>query len=188
MTEKLVGRLGVSISLCSIQTWSSSFCSPHHKPEVSTCQCHTTILTSACVSVIPQSWHQHVSMSYHSSGVSMCQCHTTSLSSACVNAIPQACRQHVSMPYHKPVVSMCQCHTTSLSSACVKVISQYWRQHLSMLYHNPHSDHRIPAPSSKLYQIWLRHSVGTLYLRAAVHRRGQRPRKGLGTNMTVKAT
>ena len=27
-----------------------------------------------------------------------------------------------------------------------------------------------------------------LYLRAAVYRRGQRPPKGLGTNMTVKAT
>ena len=29
---------------------------------------------------------------------------------------------------------------------------------------------------------------GTLYLRAAVQRRGQRPPKGLGTNMTVEAT
>ena len=27
-----------------------------------------------------------------------------------------------------------------------------------------------------------------LYLRAAVHRRGQRPAKGSGTNMTVEAT
>ena len=33
-------------------------------------------------------------------------------------------------------------------------------------------------------QIWLRHWRGTLYLRAAVHRRGQRPPKGL----TVEAT
>ena len=46
-----------------------------------------------------------------------------------------------------------------------------------------HSEHRFPAPSSKLCQIWLRHWRGTLYLRAAVHRRGQRPPKGLGTNI-----
>ena len=30
--------------------------------------------------------------------------------------------------------------------------------------------------------------MGTLYLRAAVQRRGQRPPKGSGTNMTVEAT
>ena len=30
--------------------------------------------------------------------------------------------------------------------------------------------------------------TGTLYLRAAVQRRGQRPPKGSGTNMTVEAT
>ena len=29
---------------------------------------------------------------------------------------------------------------------------------------------------------------GILYLRAAVHRRGQRPPKGLGTNTTVEVT
>ena len=29
---------------------------------------------------------------------------------------------------------------------------------------------------------------GTLYLRAAVHRRGQRPPEGLGTDKTVEAT
>ena len=29
---------------------------------------------------------------------------------------------------------------------------------------------------------------GALYLRAAVHRRGQRPPKGSGTNMTAEAT
>ena len=52
----------------------------------------------------------------------------------------------------------------------------------------PHSEHRFPAPSSKLWQIWLRHRRRTLYLRVAVHRRGQRPPKGLGTNMTVEAT
>ena len=85
-----MGRLGVSISLCSIQTRSSSFCSPHHKPDVSTCQCHTTILTSACVNVIAQFWRQHVSMSYHKPDVSMCQGHITILTSACVNVIPQS--------------------------------------------------------------------------------------------------
>ena len=38
-----------------------------------------------------------------------------------------------------------------------------------------HSEHHFPAPSSKLCQIWLRHwkGGGTLYLRAAVHRRGR---------------
>ena len=51
-----------------------------------------------------------------------------------------------------------------------------------------HSEDRFPAPSSKLCQIWLRHWRGTLYLRASVHRRGQRPPKGSGTNMTVEAT
>ena len=51
-----------------------------------------------------------------------------------------------------------------------------------------HSDHRFPAPSSKLCQIWLRHWRGTLYLRAVVQRRGQRPPKGSGTNMTIEAT
>ena len=51
-----------------------------------------------------------------------------------------------------------------------------------------HSEHRFPAPSSKLCQILLRHCRGTLYLRAAVHRRGQRPPKGLGTDKTVEAT
>ena len=40
-----------------------------------------------------------------------------------------------------------------------------------------HSEHRFPAPSSELCQNWLRHWRGTLYLRAAVHRRGQRPPK-----------
>ena len=44
----------------------------------------------------------------------------------------------------------------------------------------------LSAPSSKLCQIWLRHWRGTLYLRAAVHRRSQRPPKGSGTNMTVE--
>ena len=42
-----------------------------------------------------------------------------------------------------------------------------------------HAEHCFPAPSSKLCQNWLRHRRGTLYLRAAVHRRGQRPPKGL---------
>ena len=50
-----------------------------------------------------------------------------------------------------------------------------------------HSEHRFLAPSSKLFQIWLHHWKGTLYLRAAVHRRGRHPPKGLGTNMTVEA-
>ena len=51
-----------------------------------------------------------------------------------------------------------------------------------------HSKHCFPAPSSKLCQIWLHHWRGTLYLRAAVHQRGQHPLKGLGTNKTVDTT
>ena len=51
-----------------------------------------------------------------------------------------------------------------------------------------HSKHRFLAPSSKLCQIWLRHWRGTLYLRAAVHQRGQRLPKSLGTDKTVEAT
>jgi len=46
-----------------------------------------------------------------------------------------------------------------------------------------HSQLRFPEPSSKLYQnCWRR------YLRSAVHRRHQRPPKGLATNKTVEAT
>ena len=45
-------------------------------------------------------------------------------------------------------------------------------------------EHRFPAPSTKPSLIWLRRWRGTLYLRAAVYRRGQRPPKGLGTNHT----
>ena len=51
-----------------------------------------------------------------------------------------------------------------------------------------HSEHRFPAPSSKLCQIELRHWRGTVYFCAAVQRRGQRPPKGSSTNMTVEAT
>ena len=54
----------------------------------------------------------------------------------------------------------------------------------------PHSEHRFLAPSSKLSQnwnsarVWLRHWRGTVYLRAAVHQRCQRPPKGVGTSHT----
>ena len=41
---------------------------------------------------------------------------------------------------------------------------------------------------SKLRQNWFRYWRGTAYLRAAVHRRSQRPPKGFGTNKTVEAT
>ena len=54
-----------------------------------------------------------------------------------------------------------------------------------------HTEHRrFPAPSSKLppdsaRQVWLHHWRGTLCLRgAAVHQRGRRPPKSLGTNHT----
>ena len=49
-----------------------------------------------------------------------------------------------------------------------------------------HSEHLFQEPSSKLCQNWLRTEKGTLYLRAAVHRRCQRPPKGPGTNLTVE--
>ena len=39
-----------------------------------------------------------------------------------------------------------------------------------------------------LPQVKLRQGSGTLYLRAAVQRRGQRPPKGSGTDKTVEAT
>ena len=52
----------------------------------------------------------------------------------------------------------------------------------------PHFEHRFLAPFARLCQIWLRHWRGTLYLRAAVHRRGQRPPKGSDTDIkTVEA-
>ena len=50
-----------------------------------------------------------------------------------------------------------------------------------------HSEHRFPAPSSKLCQIWLHHWRGTFYLCTAVHWHGQRPLKGSGTDKTVEA-
>ena len=50
----------------------------------------------------------------------------------------------------------------------------------------PYSEHRFPAPFSNLCHSWLRHWRGALYLRAAVHRRCQRPPKGLGTKKTVE--
>ena len=50
------------------------------------------------------------------------------------------------------------------------------------LHDEPHAPSN--TPSSKLCQIWLHHRRGTLYLCAAVHQCGQRPLKGLGTNMT----
>ena len=49
-----------------------------------------------------------------------------------------------------------------------------------------HSEHRFPAPSSKLCQVL--YATGyDLYLRAAVHRRSQRPLKDMGTKKTVGA-
>ena len=47
---------------------------------------------------------------------------------------------------------------------------------------------RFPAPSSKLCQIWLHHWRDTLYLRAAVLWRGQRPPRGSAINKTVETT
>ena len=53
----------------------------------------------------------------------------------------------------------------------------------------PTLEHRFPAPSSKLCQIWLRTEGAFFsYFRSAVHRRGQRPPNGLGTDKTVEAT
>ena len=58
-------------------------------------------------------------------------------------------------------------------------------------------EHLFPAPSSKLYQEWLRHWRGALNLQGferfeefywSVHCRCRRPPKGLGTNKTVEAT
>ena len=52
----------------------------------------------------------------------------------------------------------------------------------------PYQTFRFPTPSSKLCHHWLHHWRGTLCLRAAVHRSGQHPPKGSGTNRTVEAT
>ena len=71
------------------------------------------------------------------------------------------------------IITWKQC--TMLSFLCL---------HLS--HPGSHFEHRFPAPSSKLCQNWLRHWRGTLYLRAAVHRRCQGPPNGLGTNNTDK--
>ena len=74
-----------------------------------------------------------------------------------------------------------------ISSACWNKASCLW-QNTFLRWPVPHSEHRFPAPSSKLCQIWLRHWRGTLYLCAAVHQRGQHPLKGSGTDKTVEAT
>ena len=58
----------------------------------------------------------------------------------------------------------------------------------SSLFLIAHSEYRFPTPSSKLCQNWLHHCRGTFHLRAAVHRRCQRPPKGLSTDKTVEAT
>ena len=80
---------------------------------------------------------------------------------------------------HGPCVRMC-------TSACIHT---HPCVHIHPHTHTEsHSEHHFPAPSSKLCQIWLRHWRGTLNLPAAVHRRGQRPLKGLGTDKTVEAT
>ena len=61
----------------------------------------------------------------------------------------------------------------------------YTQAHTQTVTHSSsHSEHRFPAPSSKLCQILLHHWRGTLYLRSAVHWHGQYPPKGSGTNMT----
>ena len=53
-----------------------------------------------------------------------------------------------------------------------------------------HSEHRFPQhlpPNSARFG-YAAEGALDLYLRAAVHRRGQRPPKGLGTDTTVEAT
>ena len=47
-----------------------------------------------------------------------------------------------------------------------------------------HSEHRFPAPSSRLCQNWLWQWRSTLYLRETVHPRCRRPPKVLGTTKT----
>ena len=66
--------------------------------------------------------------------------------------------------------------TTSVLQGTVHVLEE-------MTVMRPHSEHRFPALSSKLCQNWWRRWSSTLYIRAAVHRRGQRPPKSSGTNM-----
>ena len=80
-----------------------------------------------------------------------------------------------------------QCNAPVRGSDCMIIILGGSRS-VSCTGKLPHSDHRFPAPSSKLCQIYLRLWRGTLYLRAAVHRRGQRPPKGSGSDKTVEAT
>ena len=73
------------------------------------------------------------------------------------------------------------CRCSLLYSAILHSLEDSLRS-CPMWWWKTHSEHRFPAPSSKLCQIWLRHWRGTLFLRAAVHRRGQRPPIGLGTD------
>ena len=53
--------------------------------------------------------------------------------------------------------------------------------------HTPSIAFRHVSPNSARFSYSAERAC-TLYLRAAVQRRGQRPPKGLGTNMTVEAT
>ena len=73
-----------------------------------------------------------------------------------------------------------KCDARSVSAAMATAATASGRVGSDPLQHS--AQHRFPAPYSKLCQIWLRHSRDTVYLRAAVHRRGQRPLEGLGTD------
>ena len=94
----------------------------------------------------------------------------------------------------KPSMLQCELSTFPLPSP-----SQHPPQSLVMKYHVHMPVSVVPLPFSKV--AYAPHTLfsevpclstsvrkGTLYLRAAVHWRGQHPPKGLGTNMTAEAT
>ena len=70
------------------------------------------------------------------------------------------------------LIDTCQADFTQLIDTCQSELHSHIR---SIAFRH------IPPNSARF-------SYATLYLRAAVHRRGQRPPKGLGTVKTVEAT
>ena len=68
------------------------------------------------------------------------------------------------------LMSLQVAHGPQPSEAPLSSSSEWVNQNTAPSTRQPHSEHRFPAPSSKLCQIWLRHWRGTLYLRAAVRK------------------
>ena len=79
-----------------------------------------------------------------------------------------------------------------LNAGVILVMTVYSDRYILSLFPHLHTHFPAFSPSliSLVVSVDVKHHVdlGTLYLRTAVHRRGQRPAKGFGTDKTVEAT